>query len=75
MTRNGVPMLADFGISRALLYTESILKTTDHHAVKGTSNWLAPEKVRCFWPNNKDEMILDAKSDMWAFGMVIYVSS
>lgn len=77
-TRDGVPMLTDFGVSRAVQYTLTILKTTTYHQLKGTVNWMAPEVVECFTQataGDLKEIRLDTKSDMWAFGMAIYVCS
>lgn len=79
MTRDGVPMLADFGVSRAVQYTLGILYTSSFHRIKGTVNWMAPELIACFWAQTQGtgstELRLTYATDMWAFGMVVYASS
>lgn len=74
MSSSGVPMLADFGQSRALYYTQEMLKTSAHESLKGSAHWMAYELV-AFIDTADVQIICTKESDMWAFGMVIYVGS
>lgn len=67
----GIPKLTDFGQSRASTFN-SLLKTTSNDRLKGTSHWIAYELLD-FMDADNDEVRCTAESDMWAFGMVIYV--
>ena len=70
-------MLADFGLSRALIYTNMQLKTSSNGKPKGTCNWMAYELVAD--SNDTEgivkEFICTKASDMWAYGMVLYACS
>lgn len=70
MTTDGIPMLADFGVSRALIYSNKDLNTSTYGRFKGTPRWMAYELVV---KNPNNEVICAEASDMWAYGMVIYV--
>ena len=72
MTGSGLPMLSDFGHSRALNYTRSFLKTSTHDTVKGSAHWIAYELLE-FLENDDAEVVCTKASDIWAFGMVVYV--
>lgn len=61
MTSSGVPRLTGFNLSRILAYS----KPDD----AGTTRWMAPELLR----GDEDEAQKTKESDMWAFGMIIYV--
>lgn len=65
----GIPLLADFGLSLALSqsqYTSGTTATT----TKGTVRWMA---IELLVPNDSGIPTKhDEKSDVWAFGMVIY---
>lgn len=74
MDNMGTPRLTDFGQSRASDYSNALLKTTSHDKIKGTSHWLSYELLE-FLENSDSEVICTRESDMWAFGMVLYVSS
>lgn len=58
-------MLCDFGVSRMILSSESL--TTTSGGMKGSLRWMAPELL--------DGAKHSIDSDIWAFGMVIYVRS
>ncbi|MBK8900145.1 MAG: protein kinase [Anaerolineaceae bacterium] len=60
LDRNGRPKLTDFGIAR--LGQESTL--TQHGAVLGSVAYLSPEACR--------GEPLDERSDIWAFGLLLY---
>lgn len=66
-------MLIDFGQSRASNYSMSALQTTAYDNAKGTSHWMAYELVGFL--DGVAQVICTKESDIWAFGMVIYVSS
>lgn len=75
MTDDGVPMLSDFGQARAIQYTVSAFVTTNHLRERGTINWIAPEIAQYIdEDDNANEIICTKFSDMWSYGMVIYVS-
>ena len=75
MADNGVPMLSDFGQARAIRYTVTAFRTTHHLREKGTMNWIAPEIAQYIDDDeNTNEIICSRQSDMWSYGMVIYVS-
>ena len=65
-------MLTDFGQSRALAYSHASLRTSESGEVKGTSHFMAYELLE-FIDNEKAQVICTKASDMWSFGMVIYV--
>ncbi|KLO06696.1 kinase-like protein [Schizopora paradoxa] len=68
ISRRGVPLLSDFGVSLALSQSQYSSGTTV--AVKGTYRWMAAELLR---PTDaKAQAKPDEKTDVWAFGMVIY---
>lgn len=78
MDDHGVPMLTDFGISRASIYSFEPFKTSRYSEPKGTFPWMAYELLEFFEcsmnPKACQAKIICTKaSDMWAFGMVIYV--
>jgi serine/threonine protein kinase len=57
LLRNGVPLLADFGISRALQ------TSTTTSVVVGTENYMAPEAF---------EGARNIQTDIWSVGVVLY---
>lgn len=84
MTKNGIPMLSDFGQAHAIKYTFPALKTSNYYRQKGTLNWIAPE-IACYINTSDEddasegaeepnEIMCTKKSDMWSYGIVIYVS-
>lgn len=75
MTDDGTPMLSDFGQASAIKYTVTVFKTSTYERERGTMNWIAPEIARFIDENNNPNKIICTKySDMWSYGMVIYVS-
>lgn len=66
-------MLTDFGQSRASNYSMSALQTTAYDNLKGTAHWMAYELLD-FLDRMDSQVVCTKESDMWAFGMVIYVS-
>ena len=69
-------MLSDFGVSRLLVNSKTVIGTT---SLKGVMRWMAPELIE---PDEEDEMEDRTRhachtkaTDVWAFGMVIYVSA
>ena len=72
MTSSGTPMLADFGLSRSLIYSDRDLITSSYGNPKGTPNWMAYELVMVIWESDP-EFICTKASDLWAYGMVLYV--
>lgn len=74
MSSTGVPMLTDFGQSRALYYTQSSLVSSAHDNLKGSSHWVAYELLG-FLDTPEAQVICTKPSDMWAFGMVVFVSA
>ena len=57
------PLLTDFGLSRQIVASVSTSTT----ASAGTLRWKAPELL------HGDAGKANEKSDVWAFGMVVYV--
>ena len=66
-------MLADFGLSRALDYSDPGMKTLSYSNLKGTPYWIAYELAISI-ESPDQEFICTKASDMWAFGMTVYVS-
>lgn len=102
MSKDGRPMITDFGLSRMMTYTKTFLKSTANRSsgILGSVPWMAYELLSTTEPvtdsnsinkagrdsisshfNNNEEVTTNnpAKhtkaTDMWAFGMVIYVST
>ena len=67
-------MLADFGLSRALDYSDPDMKTSSYDRLKGSPHWMAYELAIIVEEPNA-QFIRTKASDMWAFGMVLYVCS
>ena len=65
ISSSGKPLLADFGLSVALSHSTTV---STAHGSKGTTRWLAIELLNPDSIPSHTEM-----SDIWAFGMVIYV--
>lgn len=77
MTDHGIPMLSDFGQARTEKYTRpDLFKTTSFQREKGTLNWIAPE-IATFIDkaDNPLELKCTEESDVWSYGMVVYVSA
>ena len=64
-------MLSDFGVSRLLVNSMTVAGTS---SLKGVMRWMAPELIL---PNEEIQMkhaCHTKATDVWAFGMVVYVS-
>ena len=61
-----------FGLSRALVYSNLNLKTSSYGRLKGTCRWMAYELAKSI-ENVNQEIIFTKASDMWAYGMILYV--
>lgn len=67
------PMLTDFGISRILVESKTFTGTD---SLKGNVRWMAIELLDWRLHSSKPEHQFHTKAtDVWAFGMVLYVSS
>lgn len=73
VSKAGVPMLTDFGQSRAWNYTLTMMKTTTYERGKGTANWAAYELVQFVQDPKNTIVVCTGESDMWAYGMVLFV--
>jgi serine/threonine protein kinase len=69
-----VPMLTDFGVSRVIAASNV---TTDTTSFKGSTRWTAPELLMPEFDEARVHEPVKAheKTDIWAFGMTIYVSN
>ena len=76
VSANGKPLLADFGLSLALNASMTFAAHTS--TVKGSARWMSVELLSV-----RDDEVEDTsndygsptqESDVWAFGMIIYVS-
>ena len=66
---NGHPMLADFGISRFV----SVNGEPAEVSYEGSIRWMAIELIDELM-SGSGHLVHTKKSDIWAFGMAIYVS-
>ena len=64
LTRNGVPKVADFGLSR-MLGSEELTRLTHTHLMLGTYEYMAPEQ-------REHAKEADERSDLYAAGVVLY---
>jgi serine/threonine protein kinase len=69
ISQDGRALLSDFGISRLLINSVEIAGTT---TLKGTARWMAPELIAPEDIDSKHEFHTKA-TDVWAFGMTVYV--
>ena len=61
-------LISDFGLSRLVEATTSY--SINSSGVCGSARWMSPEQ----FPHTSDQPIkLDARNDVWSFGMVVYV--
>lgn len=83
MCENETPKLIDFGASRKTEYTLANLMSTPSLTRKGgTIRYVAYELLAFFddediddGPENLTDVKCTPESDMWALGMVVYVST
>lgn len=81
MTEDGVPMISDISdtcVRKLTLPSSQFSRgyTSDSVAV----NWLAPEIVSSYYAEDSadtggEEFSCTKEADMWAYGMVVYVSN
>lgn len=64
----GHPLIADFGVSYIMAASMTMMVGTKAESVKGTTRWTAVELFSIESESNPTK-----ESDVWAFGMVIYV--
>jgi serine/threonine protein kinase len=67
------PMLSDFGISRLVIESETVLGTSN---LKGNYRWMAFELFAAQPSSNAPPLrhqFHTRESDIWALGMVVYV--
>ena len=69
MNSDGHPMLADFGISRFV----SVNGEPAEVSYEGSIRWMARELIRTLM-SESSHLVHTKESDVWAFGMVVYVS-
>ena len=62
-------MLADFGISRF----DSVNGEPAEASYEGSIRWMARELINALM-SGSDHLVHTKESDVWAFGMVLYVS-
>ena len=70
MAEDGRPVLSDFGISRLLIHSKTFAGTT---SIKGNLRWMAPELLMAEEDVETEHECHTKATDVWAFGMVIYV--
>lgn len=70
MNHEGRPLLSDFGVSRIIVESVTITGTA---SLKGNLRYMAPELLK-EPPMNPNHKLHTKESDVWAFGMVLYVS-
>jgi serine/threonine protein kinase len=72
ISSSGSPLLSDFGISRVIVTSHVTADTT---SFKGSIRWIA---IECVTPPDGYSLfrpvIANEKTDVWAFGMTVYVS-
>ena len=61
---DGTPVLTDFGLACALAETAVANRLTPSNVIVGTADYMAPEQV--------DGAGVDARSDIYALGVVLY---
>lgn len=66
------PLICDFGISRMLDSSQSNFVSTTHDGqIKGSARWMA---IELYSATGETEPIHTKETDVWAFGMTLYVS-
>ena len=73
INHDGKPMLTDFGISRIVQEGLTITRTS---TLKGNVRWMAIELVNpsAFAEATQKHEFQTFASDVWAYGMVVFVS-
>jgi ephrin-A len=70
VSHDGRPLLSDFGVSRIVIESGTITGTT---TMRGNTRYMAPELLGR-QAAELDHQFHTKESDVWAFGMVFYVS-
>lgn len=73
ISNTGEALLADFGVSRHLQLSHSILTTKDH---TGSLRWMAIESIKCDIHNEEGDngpRPANQDTDIWALGLTILV--
>lgn len=70
IAHDGRAVLSDFGVSRLLVNSKTVIGTT---ALKGVMRWMAPELIEPDEEVETRHACHTKATDVWAFGMVIYV--
>ena len=65
-------MLSDFGISRLLINSKTLVGST---SLRGNMRWMAPELIMPVEGDELEHSCHTKATDVWAFGMVVYVCS
>ena len=63
-------MLSDFGISRLLINSKTLVGST---SLRGNMRWMAPELIMPVEGDELEHSGHTKATDVWAFGMVIYL--
>ena len=63
-------MITDFGISHLLANSNTFAGST---LMKGNTRWMSPELISIEDDEDIENAFHTKASDMWAFGMVVYV--
>ena len=73
MNPDGVPLLTDFGISRIV---ENNVTVTGTSSLGGNTRWMSIElfDTSILEDSNRNHGLHTKRSDVWAYGMVVYVS-
>lgn len=73
MNIDGIPLLTDFGISRIV---EESVTLTGTSSLKGNTRWMSIELLNpdILEGSTKKHEFHTKQSDVWAYGMVLYVS-
>ena len=70
MSENDDPLLADFGISSIMTSSSTTNSTT---GIKGSARWMAFELLSPRLEETEESGKHTKKTDVWAYGMVVYV--
>ena len=68
MNHYGEPLITDFGLSRMITYSQTFMASAMNGSIKRSLRWMAYELL-----SREDEAKHTKESDMWAYGMTIYV--
>ena len=70
IAEDGRAVLSDFGVSRLLVNSKTVIGTT---ALKGVMRWMAPELIEPDEEVGMKNACHTKATDVWAFGMTAYV--